>query len=135
MNGKGSSGACRRGRFLPKPFQKPHPPIWVAALQPATYELAAEKGIGVMALGVNAPSVLEPHIKAYRENIKKANPVGQFVNNQWLSGCFGLCGEDNHATRELCAQSSEDLLRAGPAVRPGPEGYLLQAVGTVGRRP
>src|ERR671935_38023 len=25
----------------PKPLQKPHPPIWVAALQPATYQLAA----------------------------------------------------------------------------------------------
>ena len=100
-------------QVLPKPFQKPHPPIWVAALQPATYELAAEKGIGVMALGVNAPSVLEPHIKAYRENIKKANPVGQFVNNQWLSGCFGLCGEDNHATRELCAQSLKTFFGPG----------------------
>ncbi|PKB78320.1 MAG: hypothetical protein BZY88_18965 [SAR202 cluster bacterium Io17-Chloro-G9] len=100
-------------QVLPKPYQKPHPPIWVAALQPATYELAAEKGIGVMALGVNAPSVLEPHIKAYRENIKKANPVGQFVNNQWLSGCFGLCGEDNHATRELCAQSLKTFFGPG----------------------
>ena len=100
-------------QVLPKPFQKPHPPIWVAALQPATYELAAEKGIGVMALGVNAPSVLEPHIQAYRENIKKANPVGQFVNNQWLSGCFGLCGEDNHATRELCAQSLKTFFGPG----------------------
>ena len=39
----------------PKPYQKPHPPIWVAALQPATYQLAAEKGIGVMALSVAAP--------------------------------------------------------------------------------
>ena len=66
-----------------------------------------------MALGVNAPSVLEPHIKAYRENIKKANPVGQFVNNQWLSGCFGLCGEDNHATRELCAQSLKTFFGPG----------------------
>src|SRR6267142_1340190 len=26
----------------PKPLQKPHPRIWVAALQPATYQLAAE---------------------------------------------------------------------------------------------
>ena len=25
----------------PKPYQKPHPRIWVAALQPATYQLAA----------------------------------------------------------------------------------------------
>ena len=92
-------------KVLPKPYQQPHPPIWVAALQPSTYELAAQKGIGVMALGVSAPSLLEPHIKAYRENIKKANPVGKSVNDQWLSGTMGYCGEDNRAARELCTQS------------------------------
>ena len=99
--------------ILPKPYQKPHPPIWVAALQPATYQLAAEKGIGVMALGVAAPSILEPHISAYRETIKNANPVGAFVNNQWLSSCFGLCGEDNKATRELCTQSLKTFFGPG----------------------
>ena len=100
-------------QVLPKPFQKPHPPIWVAALQPATYELAARKGIGVMALGVNAPSVLEPHIKAYREAVKDADPVGNFVNNRWLSSCFGLCGEDNASTQELCAQSLKTFFGPG----------------------
>lgn len=100
-------------QVLPKPLQQPHPPIWVAALQPATYELAAERGIGVMALGVSAPSVLEPHIAAYRENIKKANPVGQFVNDQWLSSVFGLCGADNAATRQLCADSLKTFFGPG----------------------
>ena len=92
-------------QVLPKPYQKPHPPIWVAALQPSTYELAAQKGIGVMALGISAPSILEPHIKAYRENIKKANPVGQYINNQWLSATMGYCDFDNQGARELCSQS------------------------------
>lgn len=100
-------------QVLPKPLQQPHPPLWVAALQPATYELAAERGIGVMALGVSAPSVLEPHIAAYRENIKKANPVGQSVNNQWLSSVFGLCGADNAATRQLCADSLKTFFGPG----------------------
>ncbi len=100
-------------QVLPKPFQKPHPPIWVAALQPATYELAAKKGIGVMALGVNAPSVLEPHIKAYREAVKDAEPVGNFINNRWLSSCFGLCGEDSGRTKELCAQSLKTFFGPG----------------------
>ena len=100
-------------QVLPKPFQKPHPPIWVAALQPATYQLAAQKGIGVMALGVNAPAVLEPHIKAYREAIKDAEPVGNFVNNRWLSSCFGLCGEDSAKTKELCAQSLKTFFGPG----------------------
>ena len=92
-------------QVLPKPYQKPHPPIWVAALQPSTYELAAQKGIGVMALGISAPSILEPHIRAYRENVKKAKPVGQYVNNQWLSATMGYCDFDNQEARELCAQS------------------------------
>ena len=100
-------------QVLPKPFQKPHPPIWVAALQPATYEMAAQKGIGVMALGISAPSVLEPHIQAYRQNIQKAQPVGASVNNQWLSSLFGYCGEDNQAARELCANSLKTFFGPG----------------------
>ena len=72
-------------QVLPKPYQKPHPPIWVAALQPATYEIAAQKGIGVMALGVNAPAVLEPEIKKYKAAVKNATPVGLTTNDQWLS--------------------------------------------------
>ena len=100
-------------QVLPKPYQQPHPPIWVAALQPATYQIAAEKGIGVMALGVSAPSVLEPHIQQYRETIKKANPVGAVATNQWLSSIFGYCGEDNSAARKLCTQSLKTFFGPG----------------------
>ena len=92
-------------KVLPKPYQQPHPPIWVAALQPSTYEMAAKKGIGVMALGISAPSILEPHIKAYRENVKKADPVGQYVTNEWLSATMGYCGEDDRSAKALCEQS------------------------------
>jgi len=66
-----------------------------------------------MALGVNAPSVLEPSIKAYREAIKNANPVGGAINNKWLSSCFGLCGEDDMATKELAAQSLKTFFGPG----------------------
>ena len=89
----------------PKPFQRPHPPIWVAALQPATYELAAAKGIGVMALSVAAPSYLAPHIQAYKENVKRSNPVGKFVNNQWLTSTMGFCDEDDRAAKDLAVKS------------------------------
>jgi alkanesulfonate monooxygenase SsuD/methylene tetrahydromethanopterin reductase-like flavin-dependent oxidoreductase (luciferase family) len=89
----------------PKPYQKPHPPIWVAALQPATYQLAAELGIGVMALSAAAPSFLAPHIKAYKERVHRATPVGKFVNDQWLSATMAFCGADDRAARELAATS------------------------------
>lgn len=89
----------------PKPYQQPHPPIWVAALQPSTYHLAAEKGIGVMALSVAAPTVLAPHIQEYKENVKKAKPVGKAINDQWLSATVAYCDQDNKAGRELAAKS------------------------------
>jgi alkanesulfonate monooxygenase SsuD/methylene tetrahydromethanopterin reductase-like flavin-dependent oxidoreductase (luciferase family) len=89
----------------PKPYQKPHPPIWVAALQPSTYRLAAHKGIGVMALSVAAPAVLAPHIKEFKENVRHAKPVGKFINDQWLSATMAYCDGDNKAGRELAAKS------------------------------
>ena len=96
-------------QVLPKPYQDPHPPIWVAALQPATYEIAASKGIGVLAFGSSAPSALEPYIKAYKENVKKANPVGAFVNDQWANSTLGICLEDNNEARELGAASLKNF--------------------------
>jgi len=89
----------------PKPFQKPHPRIWVAALQPATYELAAELGIGVMALSVASPSYLAPHIARYKARVRHATPVGKTINDQWLSSTMGLCDADDKAARELSAKS------------------------------
>ena len=119
---------------LPKPYQKPHPPIWVAALQPATYQIAAEKGIGVMALGVSAPSVLEPHIKDYRETIKKSKPVGSFANDQWLSSCFGYCSEENNSAQDLCSRSLKNFFGPGrPYVQDQTDVYqkLLQQWGGI----
>ena len=92
-------------QVLPKPYQQPHPPIWLAGLQPSTYELAAQKGIGVLSLGVAAPSVLEPYVRSYKEDVKNAEPVGSVVNDQWLTATIGYCGEDNRAARELCDRS------------------------------
>ena len=92
-------------RVLPKPFQKPHPPLWLACTQPSSYELAAEKGIGVLLSAAAIPDILAEHVKTYHENIKKAKPVGAFVNEQFSVNIHAYCGEDNSEARELCAQS------------------------------
>ena len=34
---------------VPKPVQQPHPRLWTAAVSPATFPLAAERGLGVLA--------------------------------------------------------------------------------------
>jgi alkanesulfonate monooxygenase SsuD/methylene tetrahydromethanopterin reductase-like flavin-dependent oxidoreductase (luciferase family) len=77
----------------------------VAALQPATYQLAAELGIGVMALSVASPSYLAPHVKAYKERVRHATPVGKVINDQWLSATMAFCDHDAKSARELAAKS------------------------------
>jgi hypothetical protein len=67
--------------------------------------LAAQKGIGVMALSVAAPSVLAPHIKEYKANVRNAKPVGKVINDQWLSATMAYCDLDDKAARELAAKS------------------------------
>ena len=91
--------------IIPKPLQKPHPPMWLACNQSSSYDLAAEKGLGVLAFSTYAADGLSEHIKRYKANIKEARPVGAFVNDQWASFTIANCGEDNEKARELGARA------------------------------
>jgi alkanesulfonate monooxygenase SsuD/methylene tetrahydromethanopterin reductase-like flavin-dependent oxidoreductase (luciferase family) len=80
-----------QGRFVnipvrsvvPKPLQKPHPPIWMAATSPQSWELAGKNGIGILGLTifVSVPQ-LEDRVRAYRAALKTATPAGKFINDQ-----------------------------------------------------
>jgi alkanesulfonate monooxygenase SsuD/methylene tetrahydromethanopterin reductase-like flavin-dependent oxidoreductase (luciferase family) len=69
--------------ILPKPVQKPHPPIWAAATSPATWELAGRNGIGILGLTIFVSvAQLADRVKAYKAALKDAKPVGKFVNDK-----------------------------------------------------
>ena len=69
--------------ILPKPVQKPHPPIWAAATSPATWELAGKNGIGILGLTIFVSvKQLAERVLAYRAALKEAKPVGKFVNDK-----------------------------------------------------
>ena len=74
-------------------------------MQPETYHIAAEKGIGVLAFSSTAPSELAEYIGKYKEDVKKAQPVGAYVNDQWASFTIGHCGDDNKTSQELGAKA------------------------------
>jgi alkanesulfonate monooxygenase SsuD/methylene tetrahydromethanopterin reductase-like flavin-dependent oxidoreductase (luciferase family) len=99
---------------IPKPIQKPHPPIWVAATNPTTFELAAERGLGVLCftLGIELAQVAE-RINIYREGIKRARPVGQTINNQVSMNIMGLIGDDPHETEEIARDAVLWYVRKG----------------------
>ena len=66
-------------RVLPKVFQKPHPPMYVACTQADSFRLAAEKGIGVLSAATFAVDILANHVQTYRDAVKYANPAGAFA--------------------------------------------------------
>ena len=69
-------------KVLPKPVQKPHPPLWVAVSSPETAVQAAERGIGCLGVSIGSPKEYEKRVKDYRRTIKNCEPVGEFVNDQ-----------------------------------------------------
>src|SRR4029077_16095819 len=40
-------------RVVPKPIQKPHPPMWMACVAPDSYQLAGDRGLGVLSFSLN----------------------------------------------------------------------------------
>ena len=67
---------------IPKPIQRPHPPMWVAATQPSTWEIAGQKGIGALGFGISEPGMLDKLIAIYKKAISTCEPVGAFVNDR-----------------------------------------------------
>jgi len=79
---------------LPKPYTQPHPPMWVACGSPATFEKAGSLGLGAFCFTTGSPEVLAPLIKAYKDAIAHATPVGDYVNDNILCVTSFLCMED-----------------------------------------
>jgi alkanesulfonate monooxygenase SsuD/methylene tetrahydromethanopterin reductase-like flavin-dependent oxidoreductase (luciferase family) len=98
---------------VPKPLQRPHPPMWLATSQLAGAELAADRGLGVLAVVPGAPAQIAPDIAAYRERIRRCRPVGAFVNEQWADFVIGHCGSDNRAAVNLGAAALKAFLAPG----------------------
>lgn len=86
---------------LPKPYSKPHPPIWVACGSPSTFEKAARLGLGALCFSLGSPKDFEPLIKVYKDNIKHAEPVGDYVNDNVACVTQLVCMEDGKAARRL----------------------------------
>jgi alkanesulfonate monooxygenase SsuD/methylene tetrahydromethanopterin reductase-like flavin-dependent oxidoreductase (luciferase family) len=66
---------------IPKPLQKPHPPVWVAASRRETVMLAARLGIGALGFGFETPEEAEERVERYYELIREMRrPIGKAIN-------------------------------------------------------
>jgi alkanesulfonate monooxygenase SsuD/methylene tetrahydromethanopterin reductase-like flavin-dependent oxidoreductase (luciferase family) len=82
FEGKSFSFPCRN--VLPKPVQKPHPPMWMACTNRDTIKVAASKGLGALAFSFVNPEEARNWAEIYYGIIKSEAcvPVGHSVNAQ-----------------------------------------------------
>lgn len=90
-----------RRNVLPKPLQRPHPPMWLAAGSPDTFVLAGECGLGLLCFILGRPEKLAPRIQTYREAGRRAHPMGESINQQVAGFTVTLCLDDDTEARAI----------------------------------
>jgi alkanesulfonate monooxygenase SsuD/methylene tetrahydromethanopterin reductase-like flavin-dependent oxidoreductase (luciferase family) len=97
---------------LPKPYSSPHPPMWVAAGNPSTFEKAARMGLGVLCFTIGGPESVKPLVELYKNEIERAEPVGDFVNDNIMVTTQLLCLEDGQRARRIGADMGQGYHRS-----------------------
>jgi len=89
---------------LPKPYAKPHPPIWVACSSPQTFIEAGELGLGCLCFTFGTPDEIAGHVRNYKDAIARCRtPIGAYVNDNIAVTTNMFCLEDGDEARHLIA--------------------------------
>lgn len=71
---------------VPKPLQKPHPPVWVACTRPASVQMAAEKCLGALSFAYTGPGPLTERVNGYYKEFEESGvPVTPQINPNILA--------------------------------------------------
>ena len=99
FEGKYFSMPCRN--VVPKPVQKPHPPIWVACSNRETIKLAARLGIGALTFAFVDPAEAKQWVDDYYRIFKEeCVPIGHAVNpNICMVSSFSVHKDAQEAAR------------------------------------
>ncbi len=102
FQGKYFAMPCRN--VVPKPVQRPHPPVWVACSRRETIRLAAQLGIGALTFAFVDPEEAATWVQEYYDIIKSdaCVPIGHTVNaNIAMVSSFGC-----HTERDVAIERS-----------------------------
>ena len=98
--GDSFSMPCRN--VLPKPLQKPHPPMWMACTNRDTIRVAARNGLGALAFSFIDPEEANAWSEIYYDIIKSEEcvPLGHSVNaNLAVVSAFSIHADRAEAIR------------------------------------
>lgn len=77
---------------VPKPVQRPHPPLWMACTRRETIRVAAQNGLGVLCFLFLQPEACIAWLKEYHSILEKeCVPLGRTVNPRMAAATVGLC--------------------------------------------
>ncbi len=100
FEGRSFSMPCRN--VLPKPLQKPHPPMWMACTNRESVKVAARNGLGVLAFTFTDPDEAAQWADIYYGIIRSEEcvPLGHSVNpNIAMMTAFSLHHDADEAVR------------------------------------
>jgi len=93
--------------ITPRPIQRPHPPLWIAATNLETYEYAGAQGFGVIGVTRNSTQDTKAAIDRYRAAISASTPetlAGRFANNHVAVFGIACCDQNDRVGRDIaCA--------------------------------
>jgi alkanesulfonate monooxygenase SsuD/methylene tetrahydromethanopterin reductase-like flavin-dependent oxidoreductase (luciferase family) len=80
--------------LIPKPLQRPHPPVWVAAARRETAMIAARLGMGAIGFGFESPEEADERVARYYDLIRRCRaPIGKAMNPALVTVGNMLCAD------------------------------------------
>ena len=103
--------------IVPKPIQKPHPPVWVAASRRATVQVAGRLGIASLGLGFETAGELNVRVADYWDLVRdECMPIGAAINPAVTT-----------VANLMCCKTDEEAMAKG---LPG-AGFFAHSIGRV----
>jgi len=91
---------------VPKPYQKPHPPLWLACSNRTSILQAARLGLGALTFSFVGPEQARQWVLDYYDTFEKeCEPLGYAVNPQFAIACPFLCDTNEERVAQLGMES------------------------------
>jgi alkanesulfonate monooxygenase SsuD/methylene tetrahydromethanopterin reductase-like flavin-dependent oxidoreductase (luciferase family) len=115
---------------VPKPLQKPHPPLWQTCTSPESFEMAGELGVGALATTLLSPlASLETLFGHYAAGQGRCQPCSRVVNVQRAVFTFVHCAESREAAiASGAAEAALWFVNAAPRVFQVPRALWIDAI-------
>lgn len=116
--------------IVPKPLQKPHPPLWQTCTSPESFEMAGELGVGALATTLLSPlDSLRELLAHHRRGQERMRPCSEVVNTRQAVFTFVHCAESKQAAIDSgAAEAALWFVNAAPRVFQVPRSIWIDAI-------